>query len=333
MKILYHIPYPLGIGDDRTIYDGYKYAFEDLGHQVFTLTEKENLQIKIDKIKPDIFITSLNIIQLTNNWPILKKYREEGGVVIMGAGWIPEKETETSRLIKDAILADIYTTQLEVSHFYKLTGKVLRMLPLAANKKYHFPTRPIDKYKCDIIFIGAKLPKKIDLFERRLLPLMKKYKVKIFGTGWDVFDKYCLKSLAKIERKIAGTGFFSNWRINRQVPYNEENQAYASAKICLNFHEQQPGGVFLLNGRTFKIPASGGFEICDYVPLARKYFTEDELVMVKDDKDFFQRIDYYMNYEKERKAIQEKGTQRALREHTYHNRAQTILEWYKEVNN
>jgi spore maturation protein CgeB len=130
---------------------------------------------------------------------------------------------------------------------------------------------------------------------------------------------------------VLGTGVISSARIRRQVPYEEESQAYASAKISLNFHEQMEGGWFLLNGRTFKIPACGGFEICDYVPLARRFFSEDELVMAKDDDDFFKKVDYYMTHDRERKRIQEKGTARALKEHTYHNRAKLILDWYKEM--
>lgn len=333
MEILYHIPYPNGIGDDRTIYEGYQYAFTDLGHQFFNLTERHNLEKRLQDVRPDLFITSLAIIQPFRNYRILKKFRDLGGKVLMKAGWIPEQESEISKLIREEGLADIYTTELEVPHFFKLTGKELKMLPLAANKKYHFPTKPIKKYECDIIFIGARLHKKNDLFERRLFPLMKKYNVKIFGTGWDSFDKYILKPLSKAERKLTGTGIFADLRINRQVPYHEENQAYSSAKICLNFHEEQPGGVFLLNGRTFKIPASGGFEICDFVPLAGQYFDEDELVMVKTDQEFFEKVDYYMVHENERKIIQEKGTARALDEHTYHNRVQTILDWYSEICN
>lgn len=331
MKILYHVPYPNGIGDDRTIYDGYKFAFEDLGYKVYPLTERQKLGTRLAEVRPDFFITSLNIIRPKENAEVLARYRKEGGVVFIKAGVIEETEKELIRLIREDMLADVYTTELEFPEFLELTGHNLRMLPLAASRQYHFPVPAVEKYKCDILFLGANLPKKQALFERRLFPLMKKYDVKIFGTGWDALDRLLLKPLAKLERRLTSSGAISSYRIARQVPYGEENQAYASARISLNFHEEMEGGFRLLNGRTFKIPACGGFEVCDDVPLARRYFAEDELVMAKDDEDFFRKVDYYMTHEKERDAIREKGMTRALAEHTYHNRALLILEWRRGV--
>ncbi|MBI4095134.1 MAG: glycosyltransferase [Candidatus Liptonbacteria bacterium] len=332
MRILYHIPYPAGIGDDRTIYDGYTYAFRGLGHDVVSLTERDNLGEKLRNVTPDFFITSLNIIDPARNAETLKTYRVRGGAVFIKAGVIEEGDHELIRLIRDDYLADVYTTELEWPQFQALTGRALRMLPLAASRQYHFPVPPVKKYECDILYVGANLPKKRELYRRRLFPLKNKYHVKIFGMGWDAFDTHILRPLGKAERKLFGTGLVSDWRIGRQVPYEEENQAYASAKISLNFHEEMGDRkTFLLNGRTFKIPACSGFEISDYVPLARKYFSEDELVMAKDDRDFFEKVEYYLTHEKERKEIQKRGTERALREHTYHNRARTILKWYSDL--
>lgn len=330
MRILYHIPYPEGIGDDRTIYDGYRYAFDELGHAVYPLTERDDLEHTLSETKPDLFITALAVVDPLRNAPILKKYRLAGGVVLMRGG-VEESDKELIRLIREDSMGDIYASELEYPKFFALTGKQLKLLPLAASRQYHFPTPPVKKYECDIVYVGANLPRKKMLFQKRLFPLFKKYNVRVFGADWDMADKYFLHPLAKLERMIFHTQLISNARINRQVPYSEENQAYASAKIALNFHEQLPGGVFLLNGRTFKIPACGGFEICDYVPLARQYFNEDELVMAESDDDFFRKVDYYMTHDKERRAIRENGTRRALRDHTYHNRARMILEWYKEI--
>ena len=112
---------------------------------------------------------------------------------------------------------------------------------------------------------------------------------------------------------------------------------YSSSKICLNFHEREKDGSqphLILTQRTFVIPACGGFEICDYVPPLRKYFSEEEMVMATMDKeDWFKKIEYYMNNEKERNTIRQKGTKRALSDHTYHNRVKTVIDIYTEVRN
>ena len=40
MRILYHIHYPDGYGEDRFTYDGYRYAFEKKGHEVFPVHQR-----------------------------------------------------------------------------------------------------------------------------------------------------------------------------------------------------------------------------------------------------------------------------------------------------
>ena len=91
----------------------------------------------------------------------------------------------------------------------------------------------------------------------------------------------------------------------------------------MNFHEREPDGSqphHILNQRTFKIPACGGFEICDNVTALRRYFTENEMVTAGiNAKDWRKKIDYYLENEEERIMIQRAGTRRALKNHTYHN--------------
>jgi len=333
MKILYHIPYPDGMGDDRFIYDGYRHAFEDLGHQVFPFTERDVLESALALHRPDLFITSFTIIDFSKEATIMKKFRENGGKIIFRAGYLwPEKANYARfiELVRSDMLADFYCSECIVpkENFEALTGHPCLRLPLAADKTIHFPTKPDKKYECDIIFVGANLPLKREKFKRRLHPLFKKYRVKVFGGDWDFADKYVLHPLAKIDRILNLGGVFAKWRINRQVPLNEENVAYSSAKISLNFHEDN----LLIgpNSRIFKIPASGGFEICDPIPMLRDYFTEDEMVMPATDEEFFKQVDYYLSHEAERKAMQERATRRAQRDHTWHNRAQTMLAWYRE---
>jgi len=328
VKILYHILYPAGIGDDRTIYDGYRYAFKALGHEFLPLTEREDLATRLAEVKPDLFMGSLSLVKPSEAAPILKRYRKNGGKVLLRVGWLEESHQELIRLIREDMLADIYVSELELPQFKNWTGKEVYLLQWAASREYHFPVPKNPKYDCDIVFIGAKLAKKSRFFDQRLLPLTRKYRVKIFGTGWDWTDRYILRLLSRAERRLTGTGLFADWRINRQVPYTQENQAYASAKISLNFHEEQPGGLRLLNGRTFKIPACGGFELCDNVPLVRKYFAEDEVIMAESDADFFRKVDYYLTHEVERRHIQEKGTARAEKDHMYEARVHQVLDWY-----
>ena len=342
MKILYHIQYPEGFGDDRFIYDGLRRAFEDFGHTVRPLTERDDMETMFREFSPDIFIVALNAVNadIARIAPIMKQARGRGTKVFMRAGRVepdlfPGRYDAFIALARKDMVADVYHADLLIPkpYFFDLVGRPCEVLPLAGEKRENVPIVPVEKYRCDIMYIGANLPKKRELFRRRLLPLLKRYDVKVFGGDWDMLDRYFLHPLAKIDRILNFGGIFARWRISRQVPVGEESLAYASAKIALNFHEQHKDSpsVFNLNARVFKIPAAGGFEICDFVPEVRDYFSEDEIPMPKTDEEFFKTVDYYLTHEAERKVMQERATARAQKEHTWHNRAQTMLGWYNEA--
>jgi len=339
MKILYHIKYPQGMGADRFIYEGYKHAWEDNGHQFFTFSEGDVLAQKLEELKPDLFFTSFDYLKIPNDINIIKRFRAEGVKMFVGVDTFFDKDLSRLAVLKDPDFADVYFTEKEpelMKRFEEKTGKKYNVMPHAADKLIHFPTEPVKKYQYDVVYLGAKLPMKSRLFTDVLIPLTKnkKYRVGVFGPCWTIKDN-TLRLLNNICRRIRfkkGADFFNKSRI--VIPLNEENQLYSSAKICLNFHERKKDGATLnvVNQRTFKIPACGGFEICDYVPALRKYFNEDEVVIASlSPQDWFNKINYYLNHEKERKAIQEKGTTRALENHTYHNRIKQILELYNEL--
>jgi len=338
MKILYYLPYPKGLGADYWIYEGWKYAFKDLGHQFFKVTEYDNLRDKVIEVNPDIFfVANLGKIVIQHK-ECLKWIRNHGTKIFLIVYWpLRKKEVE---IIKNEEVADVYFGEREpesMKEFEEQTGRKYYLIPQAANKRWHFPTKPVEKYQYDILFIGAYLPKKKKMFKEILLPLTKKYKVGIFGPYWTLKDN-TLRAIQKFCRTIkfkGGADFINEIRFRTVIPSpKEQNKLYSSSKICLNFHEREADGSqphYILTQRTFLIPACGGFEICDYVPALRKYFDEDEVVMAKDKDDWFKKIEYYLSHEEERKKIQEKGTKRALKDHTYHNRVKQVIDLAKRL--
>lgn len=335
MKILYHIPFTNTIGADHWIYKGWKNAFLDLGHEFFELTANDEVLKKIQEVKPDIFFTAINLWNFPKDKEIFLKARSLGVKFFLSV-YLP-MGAEPLELIRKEDIADIYFGEREpesMVEFEVSTGKKYHLIPNAADKILHFPVKPIDKYSYDIVFLGTRLPKKEWFFQKILIPLTKKYKVGIFGPQWTWGDNF-LRATQKTLRCLKFR--YLNDIINRfriSVPEEEERLLYSSAKICLNAHEReldlsQPH--YILNQRTFKIPACGGFEICDWVPALRKYFAEDEVIMAKDLEDWFYKIEYYLTHEEERKKIQKKGTERALRDHTYHNRVQLIMALYHSI--
>lgn len=336
MIIFYHISYPNGLGADRWIYEGWRHAFEDLGHTVVTVTSREDIKREADLLQPDLLITYSSLWDFEIFLNQESRIMNYGKVTMFVDGEFLNNEVAV-QLAKEGKLADIFFGERSVAmmpDFEKRTGHPYYVIANAADRRWHFPLRgssgqaaAVEKYQCDIAYVGAYLPKKEAQFKKLLLPLTKKYHVRIYGPYWTWKDLILLTG-NKICRNLRLTKL-GNWLNTKRVtlPPEDENKLYSSAKICINFHEREADGrdYDLLNGRTFKIPASGGFEICDHVASLRKYFTEDEVVMAENDTDWFAKIDYYMRHDTGRRAIQERGTARALRDHTYHNRVEQLL--------
>ncbi len=77
---------------------------------------------------------------------------------------------------------------------------------------------------------------------------------------------------------------------------------------------------------------AGGFELVDYKSALEELFDpEKEIVYYKDNKELLEKIDYYLNNEKERQKIAERGHRRVEREHTYKHRVEKILKDYEEL--
>lgn len=331
--ILYHIPNPRGTGADRWIYEGWRDAFIDMGYDFFELTAFDDLSQKIQSINPDIFMSAVNLIDFERNISILREMRSKGTKFLLWVHWPLVKECEQAEsYLLNEDLVDVFFGEREpqgMGDFEARTRKQYNVIANAANKKLHFPASPVEKYQYDIVYLGAKLPMKKWFFDEVLLPLTKKYKVGIFGPYWTVKDNI-LRAGSKLCGKVKFR--YAADILNRRrilIPADEENLLYSSAKISLNFHEREADGSqphYILNQRTFKIPACGGFQICDEVPAIRNYFEDNEVVTASyDAKDWFEKIYFYLNNEKERRMIQEKGTRRALKEHTYHNRVELLI--------
>ena len=330
MKVMFQINYVGGLGADRWIFGGYQDAFEALGHKFFYLPYDDNFQEGVKKTLPDLLFLFSPATLDKKNWEFLHDMRKKGIKVFVFVDQQFASTPEKLAAYRDGDLGDIYWGENEEDYmqdFVRETGHPYVTIPLASNPKYHFPTKPVKKYECDIVFLGAMMPFKREAFEKLLIPLRKKYRVKIFGPNWTVSDN-ALRLLGLGLRKMRLSALNQVvQKLRVSIPAEEENQLYSSAKICLNIHERGPeqkNHVFL-NERGYKIPACGGFEICDNNRALRRYFSPDEVVMADDDDDWFVKIDYYLTHDDERQRIQEAGARRAARDHTYAARVQKIL--------
>jgi hypothetical protein len=348
MNILYNTPFLNTRYAGRSIYYGYKHAFEELGHTFKFLTTEDDLHNIIKEFSPDIFFFSLNKYAtryLDIDW-LLKYKREHRNLKTFV--WIPFWNSPLSKLrinetpslsqmpdmleILKSGLCDFCYSQVDendprMEGFERETGFKYYSIPLAADTFYMSSVFD-KKFEADISFIGTLLPEKREFIKNNVLPLKKEYDLKLYGQDWTFPEK-----VMSFSKKV---GQYFNIPVLKDIQkpslsLEDEAKIYKSSIISINVHEdyQKRFGKDC-NERTFKIPLYGGFEITDDVAVIRKYFKEgEEIVIAEDSKDWYEKIDYYIKNPEKRIKIMEAGKARVLKDHTYINRAKKIIDLYK----
>ena len=207
---------------------------------------------------------------------------------------------------KEPLLNDL--AELDVTALY---------LPLAALPKLHGPLElsalDLRRYGADISFMGAGYPNRREAF-RQLAHL----DFKIWGTEWD--NEYALAPLIQ--------------QGGARISPEEAVKIYNASKINLNLHSSVnpktlvTGGDFV-NPRTFELAACRVFQLVDERTLLPELFAPDELATFSSMEDLKSKIDYYLNHDEERLALAARAQARALKDHTYQQRMNTLLDFIR----
>ncbi len=352
MKIAYHNPYPTTINAHRTIMKWFESAFIDLWYEFKYFTPDDDFKTFFDSFKPDIFITCTHFLyQKYINIDYLNNFRKDWLKVFTKLDFwdLPKSITNQQRISEAKVMKNDYRLIEKIQKweiwdvffhvveqwdermiwFEEVTWYKYYTIPLAVDKSL-VNTDFKKEFEADISFIGTNSPDKQEIFNERLFSLKDKYNVKLYWQDWTKLDKVLwwiqrwwqyfniplLKSIRKPKLKL-----------------EDEGNIYKSSKICINLHEKNQ----LLcwwdcNERTFKIPAFWWFQIVDNVSCIKKYFKEwEEVIIAKDKKDWFKKIEYYIKHPEEREKIIEAWRKRVLAEHTYHNRVEQIINIYNDI--
>ncbi len=344
MKIAYHNPFPDTVYAYRTINKGFELAFTDLGHDFFTLTPNDKLEEFIEHHQIDILITSSHFLYRKYiNYDALKKLRQNGLFVLtkidfwnsplsstrLNEAKSMKDDSTVVKLILDGLLGDAYYHVVEqgdgrMEGFKEALGADYHTIPLAADKTLAKNAVYDPQFNADISFIGTNLPDKRKTFERLVFPLKKSYDLKLYGQDWTSIDRF--KGLIQKGGQLFNVPYLKSLQ-KPKLKFEDEAKIYASSKVSINIHEDYQkkfGGD--CNERTFKIPLFNGFEICDDIECIRKYFVEGkEIVIAKNDKEWFDKLEYYIKNPDKRLEIIKAGRKKVLESHTYHNRAEQII--------
>ena len=191
-------------------------------------------------------------------------------------------------------------------------------LPLAALPDFHAPRDPDPaeqrKYGAKLSFLGAGYPNRRAAFRQ-----LRHLDFKIWGSDWEGDDSLA----AHVQQKGA------------RISPEEALRIYSASRINLNLHssvqarELVPPGDFV-NPRTFELAACGAFQLVDRRDLMPELFADDELACFSTMQELLEKIDYFLAHPEERAAFAERGRQRVLRDHTYHQRMERLIGFIKE---
>jgi spore maturation protein CgeB len=112
--------------------------------------------------------------------------------------------------------------------------------------------------------------------------------------------------------------------IKGELPYEETNKVYNSAKIILGLQNDRG----MLTSRTFEVLGSGGFVLTVPTQSVNKLFVNNVHLACSDSaEDTVRLVDHFLNNEAEREAIAQNGQQEVYSKHTYKERACEILKF------
>jgi spore maturation protein CgeB len=114
------------------------------------------------------------------------------------------------------------------------------------------------------------------------------------------------------------------YHTGKYITCQEKAAVFYGAKIVLNnMHPCEFQGV---NCRFFEYMGAGGFVMTEYRPAIDALADADsEVVTFKSAQEAIEKIRYYLARPQQRWAIAEAGFQRAMRDHTYEKRIETIF--------
>lgn len=171
-----------------------------------------------------------------------------------------------------------------------------------------FYTSKDESLQEDILFVGVTR----GVYREIIKDVMQTdFDVSIYGMEWENF----------IDEKYIKGQF---------IPNEELYKYYSSCKILLNDHWEDMRDMDFPSNRLFDALACGTFVISDKIPSAETLF-EGSIITYENAQDLNEKIGYYLTHDDERQAIAEKGKKFVLKNHTFENRVDNIINCLKKL--
>jgi spore maturation protein CgeB len=162
----------------------------------------------------------------------------------------------------------------------------------------------------DVVFVGSHYP-----VREQLLAGLAGSDFAFWGPGWEKLPK--------------ASPLRMHWKGAHTAP-PVWIKIYGASRIVLAVHYRDPAGrfpVYQASPRVFEAMACGAFVLSDRQRDVLGLFREDEHLACFDDAaELAEKVRYYLDNPDERERIARQGMDAVLRDHTYMNRLETLLE-------
>ena len=311
---------------------GYDNALRRLGHdvRVYPLNQWIAFFSDLNWGEIDTIPKQIAVLQLASEKAVVDALRHEAEwvLIISGMGFHPDGCALLNRAgFKTALLCtespyndeqEAYLAQfvdvLTVNDRTSLTAikhPRVHYMPQAYDPAIHHPGQVPEEYKSDVVFVGTGFAERKELFE---------------SVNW-----------AGINLRLFGywvsTSPFSPlfpFITPRTMPNEEAARWYKVAKVGLNLHRDGVG--YSANPRVFELAACGTHQIVDDRRAEVHDLFGDSVCYFHDTYDFEERIRACLEDEGHRQIASRRALE-CVKEHTFENRAQSLLGWLGEVNN
>ncbi len=213
-------------------------------------------------------------------------------------------------LASRGLSADAYFSMMVEDHFrlffrewYDLGFQYLS-LPNACNPFRHYPEEA--EKDADYFVVTSYSLQRAEITKRYLENIFRSYYGLWGGERW----KFGVGRISRSELR----GYYARARISPHplMPFLIEYPAETSE-------------------RSFSSIACGAFQITHRTPVTGRFFAEDELVCVDDEKEFVDAFDHYISRPDERNQIVLNGIDRVFKEHTYFHRIDQLVRFIDEL--
>lgn len=181
------------------------------------------------------------------------------------------------------------------------------------------------KHAADVFMVGTGFPERI-----RLLSEIdwSDIDLRIFGGNWgDLDESKAIEDFYSLEF-LENDGIVTDYYSNSKISLNIFRTAKWPGKNVLHI---EPGMGYSISPRCYEIMACGGLLMTDTrQELLELFDAGRDFVLFNGADDLSDKIRYYLKNESERKRIAMSGW-RAVREHTYEDRASRIVDFVNSV--